>query len=82
VTFPLWLQKLLMMMIQSFAEALHRMIDAAEEALEAVEERDELTTQVRKQHVSYDEPDPEEDIGSCSKVPESIPAAGEVGAPP
>jgi hypothetical protein len=69
-----------MMTMQSFAEALHRMIDAAEEALEAVEERDELTAQVRKQFVSYDEPEPE-DIGSCSKVPESIPAVGEIGAP-
>ena len=72
----------MMIPIQYFAEALHRMVDAAEEALEAVEERDELTAQGRKQHVSYDEPDPEEDIGSCSKVPEITPAAGEAPASP
>ena len=47
------------------------MINAAEEAMEAVQERDELAAQVWKQHVNYHEADPEEDTGSCSKVPES-----------
>ena len=48
------------------------MINAAEEAMEAVQERDELAAQVWKQHVNYHEADLEEDTGSCSKVSENV----------
>lgn len=43
------------------------MIEAAEGAIEAVDERDKLVAQARKEQLDQDETDPEGDNGSPSK---------------
>ena len=55
------------MLLRTPVEALHKMIDAAEEAMEAVQERDELAAEINLD----DEPDSAN--GACSKVSENMP---------
>jgi hypothetical protein len=49
-------------------EALYKMIEAAEGAIEAVDERNKLAAQAQQEQLDHDEPDPEGDNGSSSKL--------------
>jgi hypothetical protein len=57
------------------------MIEVAESAMEAVQERDELIAQLRQQQLDRNEPNPEGENSTSSKVAEIISTPREVSAP-
>ncbi|KIM78217.1 hypothetical protein PILCRDRAFT_599929 [Piloderma croceum F 1598] len=59
--------------VLTMEKALHQMIEEAEDVMDALQERDELVAQERRQQTEHNESDSEEDNGASSEVPEGIP---------
>jgi len=57
--------------IWTYVEALHQMIEETEDVMDALQERDELVAQERRQQTEYNKSD-SEDNGASSDVQEGI----------